>query len=848
MKKIFTLLSLVFIAISVFAQAPEGIIYQAEARDNLGNIIENESLDVKITILENDMDGAVVWEGLHSVTTNKYGMFVLVIGTGTNTYGFSFNEISWGTNAHFLNVEVKTAGAFDWIDMGTTQFLSVPYALHAKTAESLVSNGSSLLKSAGPGTPSQTWSLFGNSKTDPEKDRMGTTDAADLVFITDNKERLRITKDGQLITADSVGLELGGNLKVHGDSVYIDKDLYVGRDVFLNFSDEFDPKGKTVNYGNFTVENSSSTQLTGTLSVDGETDLNSALNVNESSPTYLSGNLDVDGITQLKNDAQSTSKDDGSLVVEGGVGIEKNLNVGGSTNLNSSLTVENGSPTVLSGVLTVVNHADLQTTLHVADDAQFDKNLTVTDTLFAGRLAIKKAVPDGEFLATFENTNSSKGDGIKIQLGQRATKNNVGAYATEQLLTIYVAQKFTDKDFKVLKTLVDTLSTTESVTDALKELAIPTPEDLRAAVATACVLAADIGNVLITTINTELHLPLTTRDILVGINGFDPADGIPDCSEGALDYCSVGDFIVPNDDLAEAGPGLEIIPDIPTIPKGICDFLGEGYSLPKLRLNDVYSSNPLNKENLFIQFTDNSDWQVGAIKAQSIDDWVVKYLDPVFLYELYTTFKGLDKAKILPEMNKIGLEKAKEYLAIGVEYSSGNGDYAEWLERLDPNESIGTGDIVAVKAGKITKDLSNAEQIMAVSHRPIVLGNIPEEGKSHLGNNVAFMGQIPVKIMGAVASGDYIVGNSKIAGYGIAISPHKMTIDDFKMVVGRSWDTNPDNGPKMVNTVVGVHNGDYLNILKRYEQKFMESEARLESVEAKIDALSGLLIQASKND
>ena len=95
----------------------------------------------------------------------------------------------------------------------------------------------------------------------------------------------------------------------------------------------------------------------------------------------------MDGITQLKNDAQSTSKDDGSLVVEGGVGIEKNLNVGGSTNLNSSLTVENGSPTVLSGVLTVVNHADLQTTLHVADDAQFDKNLTVTDPSFAGRLS-----------------------------------------------------------------------------------------------------------------------------------------------------------------------------------------------------------------------------------------------------------------------------------------------------------------------------------------------------------------------------------------------------------------------------------------------------------------------------
>ena len=99
---------------------------------------------------------------------------------------------------------------------------------------------------------------------------------------------------------------------------------------------------------------------------------------------------------------------------------------------------------------------------------------------------------------------------------------------------------------------------------------------------------------------------------------------------------------------------------------------------------------------------------------------------------------------------------------VGVAYESGSGDYAEWLERLDPKENISAGDIIAVIGGQITKDLTNAQQVMAVSHRPIVLGNIPAEGKNYLGNNIAFMGQIPVKIMGPVKTGDYIVGKGDL--------------------------------------------------------------------------------------
>ncbi len=339
MKKILTKLFATLLIVcgllsNILAQAPEGIIYQAEARNESGEIIVNESLDVKITILESSANGTMIWEGNHKVITNDYGMFVLVVGTGTNSGEYIFNEIMWDNFSHFLNVKVKDLNSNIWIDMGTSQFLSVPYALHAKTASALVAEP--LKSGSKPGVSSQTWSLFGNSKTDPEKDKIGTTDPADLVFITDNVERLRITKEGKLITADGVGLELGGNLTVHGDSTFIDKDLYVGRNVFLNVDDNLNPRGETINYGKFLVENNSSTLLTGeltvngfstltdALSVDGESDLNSDLRVNNGSSTGLSGTLTVEGITNLNS----------ALNVNGATTLQNTLNVSGNSTVN----------------------------------------------------------------------------------------------------------------------------------------------------------------------------------------------------------------------------------------------------------------------------------------------------------------------------------------------------------------------------------------------------------------------------------------------------------------------------------------------------------------------------------
>jgi hypothetical protein len=101
------------------------------------------------------------------------------------------------------------------------------------------------------------------------------------------------------------------------------------------------------------------------------------------------------------------------------------------------------------------------------------------------------------------------------------------------------------------------------------------------------------------------------------------------------------------------------------------------------------------------------------------------------------------------------------------------------------------------------------------------------------------MGQVPVKIMGPVAGGDYIVAKAGFAGMGVAVKPENMTTEDFRLAVGRSWETNENDGPKMVNTVVGVHNNDFLKIVADLQQKTLTTEQRLKLIEEKLNIPAG---------
>jgi hypothetical protein len=113
---------------------PLGINYQAVARDKAGNELKNKNLNVRISILKNDATGPIEYAETHSVNTDPFGLFNIIIGQGSWYAGerTEFLNINWGSSPHFLRLEVDFGDGF--IAMGTMQFLAVPYALYAASA------------------------------------------------------------------------------------------------------------------------------------------------------------------------------------------------------------------------------------------------------------------------------------------------------------------------------------------------------------------------------------------------------------------------------------------------------------------------------------------------------------------------------------------------------------------------------------------------------------------------------------------------------------------------------------------------------------------------------------------
>jgi len=79
------------------------------------------------------------------------------------------------------------------------------------------------------------------------------------------------------------------------------------------------------------------------------------------------------------------------------------------------------------------------------------------------------------------------------------------------------------------------------------------------------------------------------------------------------------------------------------------------------------------------------------------------------------------------------------------------------------------------------------------------------------------------------------VAKSEVPGYGVAIPAKQMTTEDFRRAVGRAWETKAGDGPKMVNTVVGVHNNDFLRIIDNMQKKMDNNDQRLKAIEEKLN-------------
>lgn len=135
MNRIITICAAVLMTASVFAQSPEKMSYQAVVRDGSDALVATKTVGMQISILQGTSTGTAVYTETQTQTTNANGLVSLEIGIGTTSDDFS--TIDWSDGPYFIKTETDPSGGANYTITGTSELLSVPYALYAKSAASV---------------------------------------------------------------------------------------------------------------------------------------------------------------------------------------------------------------------------------------------------------------------------------------------------------------------------------------------------------------------------------------------------------------------------------------------------------------------------------------------------------------------------------------------------------------------------------------------------------------------------------------------------------------------------------------------------------------------------------------
>ena len=183
MKKFYAIICLTIASLTQLqAQVPQGFNYQATVRNSAGDLIVNTNVYFKFNVIQGSDTSVPIFTETHYVPTDDLGQVNLVIGEGTANTGV-FSELDWSLGSYYLGIELDTGNGY--VAMGTTQLLSVPYALYAENS------GNSM-----PTTPSlETVLAESNSANSQQiKDLLDPTEAQDAVtmlFLTEKISELQ---------------------------------------------------------------------------------------------------------------------------------------------------------------------------------------------------------------------------------------------------------------------------------------------------------------------------------------------------------------------------------------------------------------------------------------------------------------------------------------------------------------------------------------------------------------------------------------------------------------------------------------------------------------------------------
>lgn len=154
----------------LIAQPPQAFKYQVVVRDGSGDLINNQSVAFSLSILDGGSSGTLIYNEVQTVTTNQFGLASLSVGAGIATTS-TFENIDWGSGSKFLKVECDPSGGNTFTYLGSSQLLSVPYALYSNRSGDWIRNGDQLYSSnsgfVGIGTtsPSAKLDVAGEAET-----------------------------------------------------------------------------------------------------------------------------------------------------------------------------------------------------------------------------------------------------------------------------------------------------------------------------------------------------------------------------------------------------------------------------------------------------------------------------------------------------------------------------------------------------------------------------------------------------------------------------------------------------------------------------------------------------------
>lgn len=176
MKKIVTICAAILMTATVFAQSPEKMSYQAVVRDGSNALVTSTAVGMQISILQGSASGSPVYVETQTPTTNANGLVSLEIGAGTVVSG-AFSTIDWVNGPYYIKIETDPTGGTSYTITGTSQLLSVPYALHAKNTDS--------------------WSIQGDTTYTYNKVSIGSNSPKAKLYVLDNSASPDIEMEAQ---------------------------------------------------------------------------------------------------------------------------------------------------------------------------------------------------------------------------------------------------------------------------------------------------------------------------------------------------------------------------------------------------------------------------------------------------------------------------------------------------------------------------------------------------------------------------------------------------------------------------------------------------------------------------